>query len=310
MIEEEEVVINNRSQHVLDHHNLQTSFCKINYDAAVTQILFPTSTGSQQLFTTVQKSRESVMSDIEDTIEQIITSIMIGEPIKLPFLTRKLGSTQQHKKEKEDINNDLNPHYNTTEEVVNNVRYLSLSNAVSTKALARYISVLQMIYEAIAYRIMVTKRDMFYRDVPLFGTQAVSAASKGLVFGPIRIRLKNNKIMDCMSIHEEEDDCHDQGMLIPPIHQILEIQSKASCMIVVEKEGKGYPDLCTRQFIKHFSTCYSSKPILALMDNDPHGLDIYATYKWGARVTIVNTSNIFIYLSLYIYIYRLWRLMS
>jgi DNA topoisomerase VI subunit A len=20
------------------------------------------------------------------------------------------------------------------------------------------------------------------------------------------------------------------------------------------------------------------------MDNDPHGLDIYATYKWGARV--------------------------
>jgi DNA topoisomerase VI subunit A len=22
------------------------------------------------------------------------------------------------------------------------------------------------------------------------------------------------------------------------------------------------------------------------MDNDPHGLDIYATYKWGARVHI------------------------
>lgn len=26
-------------------------------------------------------------------------------------------------------------------------------------------------------------------------------------------------------------------------------------------------------------------PIFALMDNDPHGLDIYACYKWGARVS-------------------------
>lgn len=30
-----------------------------------------------------------------------------------------------------------------------------------------------MIYEAIAYKIMVTKRDMYYRDVSLFGTQSV-----------------------------------------------------------------------------------------------------------------------------------------
>lgn len=30
-----------------------------------------------------------------------------------------------------------------------------------------------MIYEAIAYKIVVTKRDMYYRDVTLFGTQAV-----------------------------------------------------------------------------------------------------------------------------------------
>lgn len=30
-----------------------------------------------------------------------------------------------------------------------------------------------MIYEAIAYKIMVTKRDMYYRDVSLFCTQSV-----------------------------------------------------------------------------------------------------------------------------------------
>lgn len=38
---------------------------------------------------------------------------------------------------------------------------------------ARYLSVLQMIYEAIAYKIMVTKRDMFYRNVSLFNSQTV-----------------------------------------------------------------------------------------------------------------------------------------
>ncbi|KAI9473801.1 MAG: Spo11/DNA topoisomerase VI subunit A [Benjaminiella poitrasii] len=283
------------------------------------------------------------MSDIEDTIEQIIASIMIGEPIKLPFLTRKLVSTQQHKKRKEDASPSISE-YNEEEANGNNVRYLSLSSASSTKALARYISVLQMIYEAVAYKIMVTKRDMFYRDVPLFGTQAVvdiivddischfnvprsslnvSAASKGLVFGPIRIKLKNNKMMDCMSIHQGEE-CHDeQGTLIPPINQILEIQCKANCMIVIEKEatfrylvsigfceslpqscvlvtGKGYPDLCTRQFVKYFLTCYRDKPILALMDNDPHGLDIYATYKWGARVYTICARTTFTY---YLYLY-------
>lgn len=30
-----------------------------------------------------------------------------------------------------------------------------------------------MIYEAIAYKIIVTKRDMFYRNVSLFNTQTV-----------------------------------------------------------------------------------------------------------------------------------------
>lgn len=51
-------------------------------------------------------------------------------------------------------------------------------------------------------------------------------------------------------------------------------------------QGKGYPDLSTRQFVKYFSIHYYKLPIYALMDNDPHGLDIYATYKWGARVCV------------------------
>lgn len=57
-------------------------------------------------------------------------------------------------------------------------------------------------------------------------------------------------------------------------------------------QGKGYPDLSTRQFIKYFSTHYTTKPILALVDGDPHGLDIYATYKWGARAMAFDVFNL------------------
>ncbi|RCH91639.1 endodeoxyribonuclease, partial [Rhizopus stolonifer] len=151
----------------------------------------------------------------------------------------------------------------------------------------------------------------------------VTAASKGLIFGPVKIILKNGKALDCMSFSSQEDTnsfsrfSDEQGTLIPPISQVAEIQSKAKCMIIIEKEatfrylvsigfcrslqlqqdcilvtGKGYPDLSTRQLVKYFSTHFSTKPILALMDNDPHGLDIYATYKWGARAMAFDVLNL------------------
>ncbi|KAI9246816.1 Spo11/DNA topoisomerase VI subunit A [Helicostylum pulchrum] len=266
------------------------------------------------------------MSNIQDTIEQVITCIAFGEPIKLSIITRSNMSNQTcSQKSFSKINNHKKS------------RVLSLSSADAAKTLARYLSVLQIIYEAMAYKIMVTKRDMFYRDVSLFNTQSVvdiivddischynvprsslnvSAASKGLIFGPIIIKLKNNKVLDCMSTPTNQDECNDeQGTLIPPISQVSQVQCKAKCMIVIEKEatfrylvsigfcqslpescilvtGKGYPDLSTRQFVKYFSIHYSKLPIFALMDNDPHGLDIYATYKWGARAFAFDVLNL------------------
>lgn len=38
---------------------------------------------------TVARSRQELMSDIQDTIENLITSIALGEPIKLPITIRK-----------------------------------------------------------------------------------------------------------------------------------------------------------------------------------------------------------------------------
>ncbi|CEP15560.1 hypothetical protein [Parasitella parasitica] len=296
----------------------------------------PTRT-APSLSSTVEKSREALMSEIEDTIEQVFASIAIGESFKLPIKCRP-ASIRQNQKRKRPPTAMHAPRNDIETISTSNTRYLTLSSSCkSTQALARYLSVLQMIYEAIAHRIMLTKRDMYYRNVELFSKQSVvdiivddisrhynvprsslnvSAASKGLVFGPIIIRLKNNKTLDCSFSSATAATTDDgQGILIPPIHQIIQVQCKAKYMIVVEKEatfrylvsvgfcqslpescvlvtGKGYPDLSTRQFVKYFSTHFTTKPILALMDGDPHGLDIYATYKWGTRAMSFDVFNL------------------
>ncbi|EIE81169.1 hypothetical protein RO3G_05874 [Rhizopus delemar RA 99-880] len=192
---------------------------------------------------TVNKPRETIMHEIEQTILDVVQSLSMGEPIQVPASTRK--SRSKRKKTDSSSSQQQNKENGVASY---QTRRLKLSSERSTRALARYLSVLRMIYEALAYKIVVTKRDMFYRDVELFHTQSVSAASKGLVFGSIVIKLKNNKMLDCMT-RINKLDCHDvQGLLIPPASEIAEIQCKARCMIIIEKEGKGYPDLATRQF--------------------------------------------------------------
>ncbi|KAI6249188.1 Meiotic recombination protein SPO11-1 [Erysiphe necator] len=46
--------------------------------------------------------------------------------------------------------------------------------------------------------------------------------------------------------------------------------------------AKGYPDMQTRQFLRFISLRYPKLPIYALMDFDPDGIAIMATYKFGS----------------------------
>jgi meiotic recombination protein SPO11 len=47
-------------------------------------------------------------------------------------------------------------------------------------------------------------------------------------------------------------------------------------------QAKGYPDIQTRQFLRHLSTHYPELPILCLVDFDPDGIGIMSTYKHGS----------------------------
>lgn len=47
--------------------------------------------------------------------------------------------------------------------------------------------------------------------------------------------------------------------------------------------AKGYPDIQTRQFLHLLSRSHPAIPIMALVDLDPDGIGIMATYKHGSR---------------------------
>lgn len=49
-------------------------------------------------------------------------------------------------------------------------------------------------------------------------------------------------------------------------------------------QGKGYPDVCTRQLLCRL--CSELRlTALALVDADPHGFEIFFTYKYGSLVS-------------------------
>ncbi|KAI0883115.1 DNA topoisomerase IV, alpha subunit [Annulohypoxylon maeteangense] len=178
-----------------------------------------------------------------------------------------------------------------------------------------------MCHEALISDRVITKRNIYYQDPDLFGSQQyvdnlvddvaftfrvgrdalnIVAAYKGLVAGNATIALKSNSLLNCSS--------DNNGILIPHVETIREVDvGEIKWIMVIEKEatfrglaasryyrssaagtgllitGKGYPDLITRQFLRFLHSAYSRIPIYALVDFDPSGIDIMLTYKCGSR---------------------------
>ncbi|PLB43130.1 meiotic recombination protein spo11 [Aspergillus steynii IBT 23096] len=131
----------------------------------------------------------------------------------------------------------------------------------------------------------------------------VEAAAKGLVTGHFRLTPQTRGAShDCAS---------DKDALIPRIRDFDNVDtSSVKWVLIIEKEavyrrlarndyhiraaagegilitGKGYPDLSTREFVRKLS---ESRQLLedplhfyALVDNDPDGMAIMSTYKYGS----------------------------
>ncbi|KAJ6022091.1 Winged helix-turn-helix transcription repressor DNA-binding [Penicillium herquei] len=108
----------------------------------------------------------------------------------------------------------------------------------------------------------------------------VEAAGKGLITGPFTLSRGSQVVMDARFSSQDN--------LIPRLQGDDEIDiSGTRWILIIEKEGKGYPDLCTRAFIHHILCAASSgngrpPPVYALVDGDPDGISIMSTYKYGS----------------------------
>ncbi|KAJ8653398.1 hypothetical protein O0I10_010944 [Lichtheimia ornata] len=325
-----------------------------------------TNTGTQP------KPRESVIASIEETILSVVQRMALGKSLELPGFGRpqpnrtnkKQKKTRDHaalQQQQRTTSLDLDTNSleemrstqpsssssNTTSSSSNassstaatssssTTRALTLNSAASAKTFARYLRVLEIIHEALVTSVVVSKRDIYYRDIALFGTQSVvdkivddlscfynvprsnlnvTAASKGLVFGPAKITLKNGKVIDCSTRGGDGEmnqdlDTDDQGVLIPPANHVAHMEWEADFLLIIEKEASfrhlvasGFStmfptamlitDLATRHMVKYMSAQDRTLPIIALVDCDPYGLDIYSVYKWGSQAQAFDSPNL------------------
>ncbi|KAI1099572.1 DNA topoisomerase IV, alpha subunit [Jackrogersella minutella] len=246
---------------------------------------------------------DTVISKIEDILENIIDSLGENRVLTIPLRNRRSGNE-------------------------NLVRFPA--NAGSE--VKRFTSLLQIIHichEALVSGHVITKRNIYYQNPDLFGSQQyvdnlvddiaftfgvgrdalnIVAAYKGLIAGNITFTMKSAYVIDCSS------DAN--GTLIPHAEALHRIDiGETKWVIIIEKEatfrglaasryfeastagpgilitGKGYPDLVTRQFLHIIHSAFPRIPIHALVDFDPSGIDIMLTYKRGS-LSLSHEENI------------------
>ncbi|XP_037539902.1 meiotic recombination protein SPO11 [Nematolebias whitei] len=187
----------------------------------------------------------------------------------------------------------------------------------SATKFAQILKILSVVYKLVQSNSYATKRDIYYNDTRLFASQTsvdriiddiscmlkiprrslhVFATSKGLISGEL--------------CYLEEDgtriDCRSSSAAIPVssnISGIRNIVSSAKFVLIVEKDatfqrlldddfctkmspciiitGKGVPDVNSRLMVrKLWDTLHI--PTFALVDADPHGIEIMCVYKYGS----------------------------
>ncbi|XP_019629274.1 PREDICTED: meiotic recombination protein SPO11-like [Branchiostoma belcheri] len=197
------------------------------------------------------------------------------------------------------------------------VKTVDFSAIKSTTRFARTLQVLAISYRLVQTNTYSTKRDVFYNNTKLFGSQRVLdtivddiacmlnvprhslhilATSKGCVAGDLTLVDSDGSFLDC--------SVASGGTMVPAhVQHITNLHSNAKFVLVVEKDatfqkllddgfcrklapcimvtGKGVPDLNTRMLVHKLWKAFHI-PVFALVDADPHGMEIMCTYKYGS----------------------------
>ncbi|KAI1469872.1 DNA topoisomerase IV, alpha subunit [Daldinia caldariorum] len=233
----------------------------------------------------------TVKAKIEDILGEIIDALSENRVLDIPLRSRRSGNES--------------------------LLRFPASTGTEVKRFTCVLLVLHLCYEALNSGHVITKRNIYYQNPDLFGSQQyvdslvddiaftfgvgrdalnIVAAYKGLIAGSVIITLKNHSVIDCSS--------DENGSLIPHAEAIRRVDiGETKWILVIEKEAtfrglaasgyyglcdagvgvlvtaKGFPDLVTRQFLHILHSAFPQIPIYALVDYDPSGIAIMLTYK-------------------------------
>ncbi|KAL4655257.1 meiotic recombination protein SPO11 [Arapaima gigas] len=260
---------------------------------------------------------QDVLSHIEKVILEIIDSLSKGNP---PVLLLQNRSTWVNIR----FHNTVGLHMSSqsTVSVVRSDCSSSVSRFAST------LKVLSVIYKLVQSNSYATKRDIYYSDTQLFTSQRtvdsvvddiscmlkvprrslhVLATSKGLISGDLCYQEEDGTKVNCSS------NTFRFFLAISSSLTFLDIVSSAKFILIVEKDatfqrllddefgtslspcimitGKGVPDINSRLMVRKLWDTLQI-PVFALVDADPHGIEIMCIYKYGSMSMSFDAQNL------------------
>ncbi|XP_044311678.1 meiotic recombination protein SPO11 [Varanus komodoensis] len=250
-------------------------------------------------------SSSQVLSAIENITEDIIKSLSRNEA---PVLILKNRSDWGNIQFKDSVGLQMTSNCTT--------RKVRSDCPKSAPKFALFLKILSIIYKMVQTNIYATKRDIFYTDPAHFCNQRVVDDIINDISCMLKIPRRNLHILStskgCIAgnlSYIEEDGtrvnctCSTAAAVPSNVEGLRNLITEAKFILVIEKDatfqrllddnfcsrmypcilitGKGVPDMNTRLLVrKLWDTCQI--PVFALMDADPHGIEIMCIYKYGS----------------------------
>ncbi|NXO05114.1 SPO11 protein, partial [Rhinopomastus cyanomelas] len=247
-----------------------------------------------------------VLEAIENVIQDVLQSLA---QYKAPVLTLAKRSDWRNIEFKDSVGLQMIPDCTMTQ--------IRIDCHRSAPKFAMMLKILSMIYKMVQSNTYATKRDIFYSDTLLFGSQTVVdnivndiscmlkiprrslhilSTSKGSVAGNLSYTEEDGTKVSCT--------CSGTVLSVPSnVEGIKNLISHAKFILIVEKDatfqrllddnfcnklspcimitGRGVPDLNTRLLVRKLWDAFQI-PVFILVDADPHGVEIMCIYKYGS----------------------------
>ncbi|XP_063156112.1 meiotic recombination protein SPO11 [Candoia aspera] len=252
-----------------------------------------------------EMSSSEVLRAIENVIEDVIMSLSRN---KAPILILRNRSDWGNIQFKDAVGLQMVPNCTT--------RKIRSDCPKSATKFALFLKMLSIIYKMVQTNVYATKRDIFYTDTVCFGNQRVVdniindiscmlkiprrtlhilSTSKGCIAGNLSYIEEDGTKVNCTCSTTAPVPSNVEGIrnLITDAKFILIIEKDATFQRLLDDNfctkmspsiiitGKGVPDINTRLLVrKLWDTCRI--PTFALMDADPHGIEIMSIYKYGS----------------------------